>query len=502
MTTEPPITTPRQRIHAAFNADFLQAAGSRLVERLAGHLRTVESCGDKVLNWNEPRANADFAARFLPRESSDQLDADRMLAKFSELIDVTLSRGNNLHDPRYVGHQVPASVPVAGLFDALASITNQVTAIYEMSPWATACETALVEALGEQFGLTPGRFAGVITSGGSLANTTALLTARNVVLPETWEQGGAAYSNSPVLVAHAEAHYCIARTAGILGLGTNQVHKAALDDNRRIDPQQLDAQLGRLGDEGRPVMAVVACACATPVGAFDPLEAIADVCEKHGVWLHVDAAHGGAACFSDKYRHLVAGLERADSFICDAHKMMFMPALCAFVFYRDKDHRFETFRQDAPYLFDPSAPGLAEFDGGLKTVECTRRASAYGLWGVWSMFGPQLFADMVDVTFDLGREFHDLLSAADDFEPLHQPECNIAVFRHLPAAMRDRSAEEIGRFQSALRREVIQSGEFYLVPTTKDGIAALRVTLINPLTTVDHLRKLMDVLRRTGERLL
>ena len=131
-------------------------------------------------------------------------------------------------------------------------------------------------------------------------------------------------------------------------------------------------------------------------------------------------------------RHLVAGLERADSVVWDAHKMLFVPGLCAFVFYRDKSHRFEAFRQDAPYLFDPAAPGLAEYDSGMKTVECTKRAAAFGLWGVWSLFGRQLFADMVDVTFALGRTFYEKLLAADDFVPLHEPQCNIVVFRHVP----------------------------------------------------------------------
>jgi L-2,4-diaminobutyrate decarboxylase len=523
MTTRTDTVDPaRQRIRAAFDPALLQSAGESLIARLAEHLAEVESSGKSVLNWCDPLANSGAAKSFLQqrvagagRTAAEEVPVgaatDRgfaalqprppeLLARFNELIDTMLDRGHNLHDPRYVGHQVPPPIPIAGLFDALASVTNQVTAIYEMSPWAAACETAVIEALGERFGLKLGTFAGTITHGGSLANTTALLTARNVVFPESWERGMDSAKPQAVLVSHAEAHYCIARTAGILGLGTNQVVKAALDEKRRIDPRQLDEQLARLRSENRPIMAVVACACATPVGAFDPLDDVADVCQKHDVWLHVDAAHGGAACFSEKYKHLIAGLERADSFICDAHKMMFMPALCAFVFYRDKGVRFETFRQDAPYLFDPSAPGLADYDGGLKTIECTRRATAYATWGVWSLFGPQLFADLVDVTFDMGRRFYELLSEADDFDPLHEPECNIVVFRHVPRALRDAPPEVLGKFQLDLRRDVIESGEFYLVPTFKDGVPALRVTIINPLTTVDHLRQLMDTLRARGRK--
>ena len=260
----------------------------------------------------------------------------------------------------------------------MCAVTNQPIAIYDMGPWATAAEFALVERLGERIGWRRGEFAGLATHGGSLANLTALLTARNVTLKGVWQQGVASSSAPPVLVVHADAHYSVARAAGVLGLGTNQVLRVGLDAQRRIDPQQLDDLLNDLRAKGHPVVAVVGCACSTPIGAFDRLDDVAEVCGRHGVWLHVDAAHGGAACLSGRHRHLVVGLERADSLVWDAHKMLFVPALCAFVFYRRAAHKFEAFQQDAPYLFDPAAPGLAEFDSGLRTLECTKRATAFG----------------------------------------------------------------------------------------------------------------------------
>jgi L-2,4-diaminobutyrate decarboxylase len=418
-----------------------------------------------------------------------------------------LERGLNLHDPRYIGHQVPAPVPLGGLFDAVGSVTNQVMAIYEMGPWATAVEQAMVAELGVAIGWQPDSFAGAVTHGGSLANLTGLLTARNVALGDAWEYGlpgirAAESEGGAVLLAHADAHYSVARAAGILGLGSRQVVRIGLDERGRMDPQRLDEELTRIRAGRQPIVGVVACACATPTGAFDPLNDIADVCGRHEVWLHVDAAHGGAAVLSDRHRHLVAGLERADSVVWDAHKMLFVPGLCAFVLYRDKAYRFEAFRQDAPYLFDPAAPGLAEYDSGMKTVECTKRAAAFGLWGVWSLFGRQLFADMVDVTFALGRTFYEKLLAADDFVPLNDPECNIVVFRHVPAALQESSPERLGDFQLELRRRVIESGDFYIVPFKRDGIGALRVTIINPLTTPAHLDGLMAALRRHGRELL
>ena len=246
---------------------------------------------------------------------------------------------------------------------------------------------------------------------------------------------------APVLVAHADAHYSVTRSAGILGLGTDQIVSAALDDRRRIDPNRLDETLRDLRSRGVPIVAVSAASCATPIGAFDPLIEIADVCRRHDVWLHVDAAHGGALAFSPRHRHLLAGIELADSVVCDAHKMMFMPGALRDALLRTAtiDSRPST-RKRRTCSIRPR-PSLAEYDSGLVNLECTKRAAAFGVWGVWSLFGPQIFADMVDVTIDLAQQFHAMLDAADDFEPLHEPQCNIVAFRYLPHELRDAPPE-------------------------------------------------------------
>ncbi len=502
MMTAPDISAARQRIAAAYDPQLVRQAGHRLIDQLAEHFQAAQASQGDVLPWREPTQNVLDAAHCLDQYRANPLRRDEVVDQFTTLVALMLQRGHNLHDPRYIGHQVPASVPLASLFDTVGCATNQPMTIYDMGPWATAAEWALVERLGQQIGWDSGQFAGLVTHGGSLANLTALLTARNVALPASWPAGLATTPSPPVLVVHADTHYSVGRSAGVLGLGTSQVLRVALDDRRRMDPNRLDDTLRDCRQANRPVVAVVACSCSTPIGAFDPLPEIADVCQRYGVWLHVDAAHGGSACLSPTHRHLVEGLSQADSLVWDAHKMLFMPALCAFVFYRNREHRFEAFRQEAPYLFDPAAPGLAEFDGGLRTVECTKRAAAFGLWGIWCLYGPQFFADLIDVTFALGQVFFEKLTAAPDFQPLHQPQCNIVVFRYLPESLRDAPDEELGSFQLELRRRVIQSGEFYIVSTKLDGVGALRTTIINPLTTPDHLDQLLDSLRRHGSELL
>ncbi|MDC0273523.1 MAG: pyridoxal-dependent decarboxylase [Planctomycetaceae bacterium] len=495
------IEQARKRIASAYDPQLLQSAGREIVDLLVSQLESCQKSAGSVLNWNSPPENIAEATRLLCSGISDVESATPM-ERIRLLAETMLSRGQNLQDPRYIGHQVPASVPLAGLFDAIGAVTNSVMAVYEMGPWATACENALVEELGKLIGYQAGSFSGFITHGGSLANLTALLTARNVALGKSWKEGLLGTNPQPVIIAHGAAHYCIERSAGILGIGTDRCLKASLDDRGRIDVELLEALIVEVQSKGHPIIAVCASACATPLGAFDPLHEIADLCEKYDLWMHVDAAHGGAACFSDRYRDLISGLERADSMICDAHKMMFVPALCAFVFYKNREHRFDAFQQNAPYLFDPSAPDIIEYDSGLKTIECTKRAAAFGLWGLWSTFGKELFADLVDVTFSMGQILSEKLRAAPDFQVLHKPECNIVVFRYLPEEIAGRKAEQIGEFQLRVRRKLIESGEFYIVPSSFEGIAALRCTVMNPLTTPRHLDQLMDALRKYGRELL
>src|SRR5262249_25075223 len=161
-----------------------------------------------------------------------------------------------------------------------------------------------------------------------------------------------------------------------------------------------------------------------------------------------------------------------------------------------------TFHQEAPYLFDPAAPELAEFDSGIVNLECTKRAAAFSVWGVWSLPGPQIFADMVDVTIELAQQFHAMLSEAPDFVPIHEPQCNIVAFRSNPPEAKDLKKEKVDSLQLALRRAAIESGEFYLVQSRIDGRPVLRTTMMNPLTTADDLRGLLDCLRRFGRKLL
>jgi len=181
----PHLAAAHERIAAAYSPDNFAAAGTKLIETLADHLRRVESRAANVLNWNQPAELIREAAASLA-QGGQPFDVTN---RIRDLAAQCLERGQNLHHPHYVGHQVPASVPLATLFDLIGSVTNQGMAIFEMGPFATAVEHAVVAAVGEQLGFPAGTFTGLVTSGGSLANLTALLTARNVTLGDTWSAG-------------------------------------------------------------------------------------------------------------------------------------------------------------------------------------------------------------------------------------------------------------------------------------------------------------------------
>lgn len=481
----------RARIARAWDPELFRDSGAAVVQQIAQHLNDVQNRDTAVLNWAEPLDNIAAAAESL--RSAPVATTERI----AELTTQLLSSGQNLHHPGYIGHQVATPSPIAGLFDAIGAITNQVMGVYEMGPFTTAIERAVAAELGQRIGWAPGTFSGVVTHGGSLANLTALLAARNLGVPDSWSSGLAG-DDQPCFIANADAHYSISRAAGIMGVGAENLVAAPLNASRSIETNALDALIDQLQSAGRRVIAVAASSCSTPTGAFDDLNAMADVCEKHNVWFHVDAAHGGGALFSKRHRHRLDGIARADSVVWDAHKMLAVPALCAFVFFRQRSHGVAAFRQDAPYLFDDEHPDEREFDSATRTLECTKRAAALGIWGLWSLFGPQLFEDLVDLTFALTRRFCELLSEAPEFECPWEPQANILVFRFRPDGEFDQ--KQLNKLHSDVRRELIRAGQYYIVQTEIDGVVWLRVTVMNPLTTEADLVGLMQTLREMFQK--
>lgn len=479
-----------ERLKTAFDPARFAEAGHALVDSVRDYF-TQSLAGSPTWPWKTPPEMVARAKRLIDSRPG-----------FETLVAEILSETRRLHSPHYMGHQVPPALPAAGLFDALASLTNQGLGLYEMSPFFTAAERALVEKLCGAIGWDTASADGIGTSGGTLANLTAVLSARNRRYGDAWEEGLAGRDRRPAILVGEDAHYSLARAAGILGLGTSAVWKVPGDARRKMRPEAARRVLEAARAKGHDVFCLVGSACSTPIGAYDDLLGLAALCRDEGLWFHVDGAHGASALMTRRYRALLDGIESADSVTWDAHKMLFVPSLSTFLLYRDGKRSFEAFRQDAPYLFDPGASGMSAYDGALRTVECTRHALSASLFGAWALHGETLFEDLVETTYDLARALHRLLVSTPDFEPLHEPEANILCFRHVPEAVRGAGKETVSRLQQALRRELVRRGNLYITGTRLDGEQVLRVTLMNPFTEASHLSACLAELRAIGAELL
>ncbi|HEX2718508.1 MAG TPA: aminotransferase class I/II-fold pyridoxal phosphate-dependent enzyme, partial [Gemmatimonadaceae bacterium] len=266
--------------------------------------------------------------------------------------------------------------------------------------------------------------------------------------------------------------------------------------NFRTDPRALRETLDRLASEGRGVMAVVATSGSTPTGSFDDLEAIGALCDERGIWLHVDAAHGGSALFSATHAKRMAGVSRASSIAWDPHKMMLLPLQCGVILVRDERMLERAFAQKAPYLFHGAREQDERlWDQGPRSFLCSRRADALKLWIAIQRHGAEGIGAFYDRLCETARALWEEVLKRDELEAIHEPESNIVCFRY-----RANGADDA--FNMKLRESWNRSGEGWITTTILEGRRVLRATIMNPRTERRHVTRLVDGLLRTAAVIL
>ena len=467
-------------LFAAFDDDATAAAGARFTALTARYLSdSYEGTGPV----STPLGVADIASRFdepLPTDGSALADL------ISRIERDVLNDVNRLAHPMAMGHQVSPPLPAAIWADQLISAMNQSVAVWEMSPVITPLETRVIRWMTELagFGSDAG---GTFTSGGTEATFTALLAARAALLPNAWNDGLG--GEQPLVMCGEHAHYAVMRAVGELGLG---VHSAIPIPTRdfRMDTVALESRLREARAAGRRIMAVVATSGSTATGSFDDLEAIGSICAREGVWLHVDAAHGGSALFSAEHRHRLRGLARADSMAWDAHKMMLLPLPAGMLLVRDERRLEQAFSQSAPYLFH-SPEGERIVDQGVRSFMCSRRGDAFKLWVALQRYGAAALGELYDRLCAAARALHAQIDARGDFEALHEPESNILCFRSTCDSMPHDPAGRNVRTQHA-RDRYNRSGAGWITTTMVGGERVFRVTIMNPRTRPEHTERMLE----------
>ncbi len=408
-----------------------------------------------------------------------------------------LDNTTRLHHPGFLAHQVGVPHPTGALGSLIDGFTNNAMAIYEMGPAASSIEFFMINFLLKKIGWSPmpedvtqrlghRHGAGVLVHGGSLANMTALLAARNH-LDNTIRQTG--NPGDLAILAPESCHYSISKSAGIIGIGEDNVIGIETDSCGRIMVSKLENAFQAAAGMGKRIVALVANACSTGTGLYDPIDETGDFCREKNIWFHVDGAHGGAALFSQAQKNRLKGIHKADSMIIDAHKMLRTPTVCAALLVRDAFCLDHTFEHRASYLFhDKKQPG---FDFIGQAIECTKAGLGLKFFMAFAAMGEKEVASYIDRSFELAGLAYEYIVSQPDFEVPCRPETNILCFRF----------DAPDDIQIKIRDELISMGSFHLSSTELNGKRFLRIVVMNPESCMADIKNLVELIRETGQRL-
>ncbi|MEU9300309.1 aspartate aminotransferase family protein [Streptomyces sp. NPDC048269] len=435
------------------------------------------------------------------------IDLDKPLedpaAALDELEDVYLRDAVYFHHPRYLGHlNCPVVIP-AVLGEAVLSAVNSSLDTWDQSIGGTLIERRLIDWTAQRIGLGPGAD-GVFTSGGSQSNFHALLLARDEACRIVMKNSERELAKSEVLpklrIFTSEAsHFSVKKSAAMLGLGYEAVIAVPVDRNRRMDTAVLALELESCAREGLFPMAVVATAGTTDFGSIDPLPEIARLAAEHSAWMHVDAAYGCGLLVSPTRRHLLDGIEHADSVTVDYHKSFFQPVSSSAMLVRDRDTlKHATYHAD--YL-NPRRMAEERIPNQVdKSIQTTRRFDALKLWMTLRVMGADGVGSLFDEVVDLAAAGWDLIDTDPRFEVVVKPQISTLVFRYVPEG--EVRADLVDEANLHARKALFASGEAVVAGTKVDGDQYLKFTLLNPQTTTADITAVLDLLAAHAEQFL
>ena len=483
----------RGRVGAAYSrsmrSDFEPVALLAALERVS---RLVV---EFYANLDERRVTPDVTRAELRRALAGTLgDAGVGLQRALDDVErIILPGAMGTPHPGYLGLVNSSPLPGGIAADLIISALNNNGGAYHQSPSMTTAEEEVVRAFRTILGLDE-RFGGMLLPGGTLATLQGLQLARDRHFPEWRREGARSLDGAPRLYTSDASHFSVARAAHTLGIGEADVVAVPTLGRGRIDPDALAALIDRDARDGARPFAVVATLGTTGTGAVDDLAAVADICERASIWLHVDACYGGAAVLLDEARPWFAALPRVDSLCIDPHKWFFVPITAGLLLTRHPDAERASFDVDASYI-----PGDGTTDAFRRGIPTSRRSSGLAVWLAVRAHGWDAVREAVRRNVKLSRRFETLLADAG-FTVLPDGELSIACARWEPA---DLGAEETDALQGRLAARVQASGTAWFATVRHDGRTWLRLNMINVHTRERHVqaivRAMTDAARAVGE---
>ncbi|MCF2528414.1 pyridoxal phosphate-dependent decarboxylase family protein [Yinghuangia soli] len=414
------------------------------------------------------------------------------LAGIDRLVQVATQAATHSSGPRFFHLVVGGSTPAAMAADWTTSLIDQVAGLNVSSPLAARVETIALDWLKELFGI-PASFGGVITPSATLAHVTGLACARAWWAErhgvDVVAQGLAGLPAMPVLTSGL-VHASTRKALQILGCGRDTLRMFARDDTGRVDLPALEAALAEL--DGAPAV-IVGNLGEVYAGDSDPLDAMADLAERYGAWLHVDGAFGLFAAVSPRTAALAAGLDRADSITGDGHKWLNVPYDTGFSFIRNPSDQVRAFGGwGASYL--PEAPG-ARVDYNTLGPESSRRARAFPVWATLNAYGRDGYRAMVERHLDVAEHLGRLVDEAPDFELLAPVQLCIVCFRYAPPGVPE---DRLDALNAELGEALLGDGRVFAGMANYRGRKVLRCAIVNWRTTEPDVELLLTVLREVA----
>ena len=453
-------------------------------------LQQPEMYQGKTVEQLRERINLDFTAQGLGNQ-----------AAIERAVEYFLKDSLSVHHPQCVAHLHCPSLVISQAAEVLINATNQSMDSWDQSPSATIIEVKLIEWLREQIGYAAGD-AGVFTSGGTQSNLMGLMLARDAFFARqghSVQQNGLTGDLSKIKVFCSEnAHFSVQKNMALMGLGYRSVTLVKTDEFSRMDVTDLADKLAEAKANGEQVLAIVATAGTTDAGAIDPLPAIVALAEKEQIWVHVDAAWGGALLLSEKYRHYLDGLELADSVTLDFHKQYFQTISCGAFLLKDARH-YQLMRYQAAYLnsdFDEEqgVPNLVS-----KSLQTTRRFDALKLWMGLEALGKKQYAEIIDNGVTLAQQVAQFVSAQPELELVMQPQLASVLFRFRP---QQGDAASVALLNQRIGDALLASGAANVGVTEADGMTCLKLTLLNPTVCLEDVKVLLASVTACGQQLL
>jgi L-2,4-diaminobutyrate decarboxylase len=426
-------------------------------------------------------------------------------AALESIARVLVEQGLDLSNPRAAAHLQPPPLAVAVAADAIASASNASLDTYDSGPSAIAIERWLIGVLTRLAKLGP-QADGVLTPGGSMSNLLGLLLARDAAALRRGidaRRHGVAALQKPVVFCSELAHFSVHRACAALGLGEDAVRPIATDERRRMLPGAL-AQAVRKLVRGQTPLAIVATAGTTDFGSVDPLPEIAAIAAEHGVWLHVDAAYGFGALFSDRLAERLAGIERADSITLDLHKLGWQPAAASVLLVADSG-AFSALEREVAYL-NPSDDAAVGLDGLLgRSLQTTRRPDAVKVVATLLAYGRHGMGALVDICHNLAIYAEQRVRCEPELELVSPAELTTVVFRYRGRSALSGHAPLQDEINGTVRRRLLESGAALIGRTAvhiggpgSGHRVCLKLTLLNPNASPGDIDDIVEAVLRTA----